>query len=110
MIATNQRVPQEFIPYILKKGESTTSKLFIIRYTQNKESLNRYRTIVSKKIEPKAVKRNKIRRQIYEAVRLKEKDQQAQKTTFDTILIPKKQIKDSSFQEIKDDILPLFHG
>lgn len=110
MIATNQRVPREFIPYILRKGKSTTSKLFIIRYKQNKEQINRYRTIVSKKVEPKAVQRNKIRRQIYEAVRLKEKDQQAKQTTFDIILIPKKQIKESNFQEIKDDILTLFHG
>lgn len=89
------------------------TKLFITRFNPNNAGANRYRTIVSKKLETSAVKRNYLRRQIYEAVRLAEKDKTATKTvkeTFDIILIPKKNILSAKFEELKADILTLTHG
>jgi ribonuclease P protein component len=110
MIPKKQRVPRESIAYILRKGEETATKLFIIRYIKNSEGLNRFRTIVSKKIEPKAVARNKLRRQIYEAIRINEKDTTTQKDHFDLIMIPKKRIREATFEDIKKDTLTISHG
>jgi ribonuclease P protein component len=101
MIAQKHRVPKEFIPQLLKSGESYRSDLFIIRYKENEKQFNRYRVIISKKIDPKAVKRNKLRRQVYEAIRVNSVENIEGK---DMILIPKKIIGSKSYAEIEKDI------
>lgn len=101
MIATKNRVPKELIPRILKNGESFKSRLFIIRLEENGLTYDRFRVIISKKIESKAVKRNKLRRQVYEALRLNLKDREK---GFDHILIPKRHIIEKSYAEIEEDI------
>lgn len=116
MISKDQKVPKELINHILKKGKTRHSKIFIIKYLENRapeltkaelakpESTNRalktrFRAIVSRKISKKAVKRNKIRRRIYEAIR-----RFSQIKEIDAILIPKKIILTATFAEIKSDI------
>lgn len=115
MIAKKYRIPREKIPYLLRKGNSLSSRLFIFRYNSNNENFPRFRTIVSRKIDPKAVKRNYLRRQIYEAVR-KVTGNTPDLQNLDIILIPKKQISKSSFEKISEDLkqnltnLPPLHG
>ena len=101
MISTKHRVPRELIPYILRKGEESASTLFIIRYMKNDQHFSRYRVIISKKIEAKAVPRNKLRRQVYEAIR---NSMEIKNQNYDYILIPKKKIIDASYQNIQLDI------
>mgnify|MGYP003964607333 CR=1 FL=1 len=102
MIAQKYRVPKEFIPRLLRNGESYRSNLFIIRYAENSKDFNRYRVIISKKIHPKAVARNKLRRQVYEALRINS----LEKTPGnDLILIPKKIIISKSYADIEQDII-----
>lgn len=109
MIAKKYRVPREKIAFILKKGEEKASQLFIIRFSGNTESFSRFRTIVSRKIERSAVKRNSLRRKIYEAIRLNVKEKESEpgpqaEPSKDIILIPKKKILQKSFQAIKEDL------
>ncbi len=101
MIGKNHRVPSSRIDYILKKGETRESKLFIKKFATNEDNINRFSIIVSRKIEPKAVKRNSLRRQIYEAIRLNIPES---RITTDSVLIPKKKILEASYQEIEADI------
>lgn len=103
MIAKNFRIPRERIAYILDKGEEKSSKLFILRFLKNSESFPRFRTVISKKIAAKAAKRNRLRRQIYEAIRTAVKELKPQ-NTLDIILIPKKKITDSQYKDILSDI------
>jgi ribonuclease P protein component len=103
MTNLNLKVPKESIPYILKKGESYKSNLFIVRFIKNDGTFFRHRVIISKKLLSKAVQRNKLRRQIYEILRIQTKET-PKSTNFDLILIPKKNITASSFQEIEKDI------
>ncbi len=103
MTNTNLKVPKESIPYILRKGNSSKSKLFVIRLIKNDRNSFRYRVIISKKLLKEAVQRNKLRRQIYEILRTETKDCQ-QKPTYDIILIPKKTITLHKFEEIRRDI------
>jgi len=101
MILKKYKVPKVDIPYILNKGQLSNSDFFIIRYRKNDENFSRFRVIISKKLEAKAVKRNKLRRQIYEAIRLNlENDVE----NNDYILIPKKKIIEKKYQEILEDI------
>lgn len=102
MLATKYRVPRQYIDYILKKGDSYTSKLFIVRYKPNRESFCRYRIIISKKVDPKAVKRNHLRRQSYEAIRISMPKEPI--SGLDVILIAKKNALKASYQDIEDDL------
>ena len=101
MISKKYKVPRVDIPYILEKGQLTNSNLFIIRYKKNEEKFSRFRVIISKKLESKAVKRNKLRRQIYESIRL---NLENNIENNDYILIPKKKIIEKNYQEISEDI------
>jgi len=99
------------LSYLLDKGEQTTSKLFIIRYSESKESYPRFACIVSRKLAPKAVERNKLRRRVYEAIRLIIKEEKTTKN-IDYALIPKKNILNKDQNEIKEDLrtIILSHG
>lgn len=100
MIAKKFRVPRQIIAPILRKGEEFRTELFIVRYFENNEQFSRYRVIISKKIEKEAVDRNKLRRQVYEAIRTTATGSKNR----DMILIPKKKITTATFAQIKEDI------
>ncbi len=112
MIATKFRIPRQEIPYILKKGASIKSALFIVRQVPNKTPFDRYRTIVSKKMDRSAVGRNKLRRRIYSAIQENiQQDFPDEKTQkHDIILIPQKKIVTASFQAITEDINQITNG
>ena len=113
MLATKYRVPIQRIDYILKKGESLNSKLFIVLSKDNREQFCRYRVIISRKIDLKAVKRNKLRRQVYEAIRTNSSIDNAAKNGRDIILIAKKQTINSAYKELEKDLTNIinnFHG
>jgi len=100
MISQKYRIPKAKIDYLLKKGEEIHSSLFIIRHAPNEQDNFRYSVIVSKKLEPKAVDRTKLRRQLYEAIRLYEKE--SSKDNYqDLVIIPKKRILSSTYQELE---------
>jgi len=100
MLAKYSKVPREKISFILNKGDFSTSALFLIRSIKNNHPFSRYRVIISKKISNKAVIRNKLRRQVYESIRLNKSETGNQ----DIILIPKKNITTANYQEIEKDI------
>ncbi len=102
MISTKSRVPRQLIAYILKKGNSYKSPLFLVRYVKNDKHFSRYRAIISKKLLRGAVERNKLRRQIYEIIRTKDPGETS--NPQDIILIPKKNVLTRTFQQIEEDI------
>ncbi|MFH1533915.1 MAG: ribonuclease P protein component [Nitrospirota bacterium] len=112
MLEKKYRIERNQTQYILKKGEDSISKLFIIRYIKNNKGFNRYCSVVSKKIFTKAVDRNKLRRQIYHAIQLTSKEISSPKESLDIVLIPKKRITTAKFEEIEQDIRELItkHG
>jgi len=102
MIAKKYRLKRNEIEYVLKKGEELITGKFIIRYAKNTEKFSKYCVIISKKFDASAVKRNLLKRRVYEAVRrydtFKEND-------LNVILIPKKSItKDTKFEDIQKEI------
>lgn len=104
MLSKLYRIERNQVNYILKKGEGYVSKLFIIRYSKNNKGFNRYATVISKKIYIKAVPRNKLRRQIYEAIRLITQEIEPSQKQSDIVLIPKKKIINADFNAIKEDL------
>lgn len=57
--------------YVYSKGSVVRSSQITIKYITNpKRKNNRYAVVISKKVIKSAVKRNKIRRRVYEIIRL----------------------------------------
>ncbi len=57
--------------YVYKNGQAIRSHLITVKYTNNpRRSHSRFAVVVSKKVLKSAVGRNRIRRRIYEVVRL----------------------------------------
>jgi len=57
--------------YVFKNGETIRSRVVTLRYTNNKHrKQSRFSVSISKKVFKSAVKRNRVRRRVYEVVRL----------------------------------------
>lgn len=104
MIAKKHRIPSNRIALIKAKGGQSLTELFIVRHMDSKEEYSRYCVIVSQKLFKKAVDRNQLKRQAFEAIRTLVKEKGEAQNIQDVIFIPKKQILNKGFQEIKDDI------
>lgn len=57
--------------YVYANGKAVRSQYFTVKYTANKHRSNsRFSVVVSKKVIKSAVARNRIRRRVYEYVRI----------------------------------------
>lgn len=56
--------------YVYKNGDAKRSRFFTVKVTRNKRrSTSRFAVVVSKKVHKSAVKRNRMRRRVYEIIR-----------------------------------------
>ena len=68
------------VRYVYQKGKTIRLPKMSLVFADNTRGFTRFAVVISKKIEKSAVKRNRIRRRVYEALRLnidsipKEKD------------------------------------
>ena len=81
------------VRYVYQKGKTIRKPKMSLVFVDNERGFTRVAVVVSKKVEKTAVKRNKIRRRIYEIVR----------KNFD--LVPKK--KDYIFVIFSKDVLTM---
>ena len=58
------------VRYVYQKGKTVRSPKMSLVFAENNKGFTRMAVVVSKKVEKSAVKRNRIRRRIYEALRL----------------------------------------
>jgi len=57
--------------YLYRHGQTARSKMMAVRFVPNAHrDLPRFAIVISKKVHKSAAKRNKIRRRIYEVIRL----------------------------------------
>lgn len=81
------------VRFVYQHGKTIRSPMMSLIYTDNNRGFTRFAVVVSKKVEKSAVKRNRIRRRVYEVIR----------RNFD--LIPKK--KDYIFVIFRNDVLKM---
>lgn len=107
MLPRSHRLQEKRIKYILKKGNKYSNIFFTIKYLPCSQPFSRFCVIVSAKVEPKAVKRNRLRRRLYEIFRLYgPKIPQ----NYDVVFIAKNPICSKSYEEIAKSLLPFFHN
>lgn len=86
---------------VFKEGKKCNSDFLFCKFFKNNLDVSRFGLIVSQKVSKKATIRNRIKRQIREAIRLKlPKIQKG----FDVIFIVKPNIKRRSFSEILEKL------
>ena len=98
---TNRIKKKRDFETIFKNSSSFKGGLFILKATKNKLGLNRFGFVVSQKVSKKATIRNKIRRRLVEAVRLKIKDI---KIGTDIVLVALPGIEKKRLSEIEEVI------
>lgn len=96
MLSKNKRVTKELFQKIMKAGGSLGSPFFLFRYIKSDKP--QYAFVAPKGVAKKAVDRNKLRRIGYNALNL------SSLKNFSGIFFYKKQGKNASPQEIKEDI------
>lgn len=98
MLSKKHRVSKEKnIKKILRQGKFASKDFLTIKYIPNKLDFTRFATPVGLKISKKATVRNKIKRRLQEAIRLKlDKIRKG----YDVLVMVDKAIKDKSYQEI----------
>lgn len=91
--------------YVLSRGESERNKMLAIKWVKNpRRKHSRLAVVVSKKVYKSAVKRNRIRRRIYELIRLHLADSNA---TDIVVSVYSPEILTVSRDELAIMILPL---
>lgn len=106
MLASKFRLKKkDSIPRILKKGRKLINSFLVIYYLKNNLTHHRFTVTTSLKLIPKAVLRNHLRRQFYEIIRLNLK--RIPLPCRDFVLIPRKRILKSPYQEMEKIFLDL---
>jgi ribonuclease P protein component len=107
MIPRKLRLPKTRIKYLLKKGKKLADQYFILKFWPNgpENKTSRFAVIISTAVHPKAVKRNYIRRQIYEIFRLENAEI---KKNCDIICIGKTTLTKIKYGQIRKNLVSLF--
>lgn len=114
MLARRYRLTKkDNVEEIMACGRMAKSRLFVVRTLPNNLPHNRTMALVSSNVADRAPDRNKIRRQIYEIVRLAEGNKTGDKSLaplglgLDIVIFPKKATKEAPFKEMQRQLLSL---
>ena len=93
--------------FLYKNGQSVRSPLITIKYIHNpKRKNNRFTVVVSKKVIKSAVGRNRVRRRVYEFIRL---EQPTLKDNYDVaVMVFSKEVLLIDHQTLTDLLKKLF--
>lgn len=87
------------------KENQISSNFFLVKIAENKTGSNRFGIIVSKKIDKRAVERNRIKRQIRRSIEENEKKLSSGK---DLLVIARSGIRDKETKEISEEFKRIF--
>ena len=106
MLPKQERLNKNEVEYILSKGQRSSSKLFSSKYAPNKLSHSRFSAVVNLKTAKNSVQRNRLRRQIYEALRL---NSQNLRSHLDIVIFLKNIEQKIDFDQIQKEIIILLN-
>ncbi len=97
----NRLRKQKDFDRVFKKGKSSFDKTLGVKIRANSLGLNRFGVVVGSKVSKKAVKRNRIKRQIREAAKLYDQKQREGK---DVLIIALPGAADKDFADFKKSL------
>ena len=89
---------------VFKQGKYFQEDFIKLKILKNKLADNRFAFIVGLKVSKKATRRNKIKRQLEEIIRL---NLGKMEKGFDLVVLPEKEIISKSYSEIEKNLLNL---
>lgn len=104
MIPKKNRINREDFGKLLKNGKFINSGTFSVRYLRNSLNLSHFSVVVAKKVAPKAVSRNKIRRRIYSILN---EWQKTAKNPYFMAFFAKKGAEGATFAETEAEIIKI---
>ena len=105
MLAKKHKISnRKLIPKIINNGKSLNTSLFVIKYLYNQEEISHFGVVTSQKISKKAVERNKIRRRIFEAIRLYIKENPKHSKNINAVILTKKSTLNTDYKTMYDTI------
>lgn len=87
------------VNYVYKNGKTIRSSKISLVFVENTRGFTRVAVVVSKKVAKSAVERNKIRRRVYEALRINF-DDMPKKTDY-IFVVYSKDVKNIPFEELQ---------
>lgn len=105
MLSRRNRIgDSEMIGRLAKMGTVHRGNLLLFRYAKKGGDASRFAVNISKKIDKRAVVRNRLRRQIHEALRLSLPSLRA---NFDVLISAKSTVaqRNPTFEELNQDIV-----
>ncbi|MBQ9016861.1 ribonuclease P protein component [Candidatus Saccharibacteria bacterium] len=89
------------VRYTYQHGKSIRGNKITLVHAKNSRGRERYAVVVSKKIAKSAVKRNRIRRRVYEAIRLVKQEKNVDAKKDNIFVIYAKDVETMPFQDLK---------
>ena len=105
MISKNLRLTTSRVAYVLHKGKRLGNDYFALKLLLTRNSSSHFGVTVSTKIYASAVKRNKLRRRIYEIIRL---NHHLLNKPVDLMVITKAPITTLKYPELQAIMLQMF--
>ena len=100
----NRLIRRKDFQNINANGKKVGNEILVLKWTENNKEFLRAGFIISKKVEKKAVLRNKLKRRLREIVRSLLPEM---KTGFDLIFFAKKGATRKNYKEIRSAVLGL---
>ena len=94
------------VKYTYAHGKTIRTPKLSLVYNDNSRGMERFAVVVSKKVEKTAVKRNRIRRRVYEAIRTEFEN--APKKRDNIFVVYSKDISTMDFTELRSLVRSLF--
>jgi len=101
----NRLRKREDIYNVFKKGKSLAGNFIFLRFTKNDLNVSRFAVVISSKVSKKSVVRNKIKRQLREAI---QKNILEIKQKCDFVIIVKPEIINQKFKDIEKEVNEIF--
>ena len=90
------------VRYVYQKGKTVRTPRMSLVFVKNERGFTRVGVVVSKKVEKTAVGRNRIRRRVYEAIRLN-MDKLPKEVDYVFVIFSKK-VADMPFSELEENL------
>jgi ribonuclease P protein component len=101
-----KRLSRSELEHLFRKGRKFRHSEFPLTYLVNQRPSCRFSVIVSKKVNPKAVDRNKVRRRIYEILRT---NIHIFPQNIDLAINIRIDVRPTSYHQLQDQLLKILH-